>query len=435
MTGSGYFAPTEGGDTVYTVAAAGMKFGAGALSEIGDDARAVGMSRVAMMTDANVAVTEAVKTVEQSLRTARLDVAIYDGVRCEPTSESLSEATRFCRDAGCDGIVSLGGGSVMDTAKAANLFATFPDAPLAYVNAPIGRGQPVPGALMPHIACPTTCGTGAETTGIVVFDVTEISVKTAISSARLKPTLAVIDPITTATLPAGVVASTGFDVLTHAIESYTARPFTTRSRPPTPADRPPYQGANPCADIGAMAAIRIGGTYLERAVADPNDSEARHQLLFAASLAGMAFNSASVHAPHAMSYPVSQFNHTYVAIGYDNAPPMVPHGISVVLNAPAAFRYLGPATPRRHLEAAEALGADVRGAQPEDGGDLLAETMIGLMRRTGIPSGLAALGYTDADVPRMAASAFQQKRPLGQAAKTLDESDLAAIYRSAMRYW
>jgi len=184
-----------------------------------------------------------------------------------------------------------------------------------------------------------------------------------------------------------------------------------------------------------MAAIRIGGTYLERAVADPDDTEARHQLLFAASLAGMAFNSAGVHAPHAMSYPVSQFNHEFVAAGYENAPPMVPHGISVVLNAPAAFRYLGPVPPQRHLEAAEALGVDVRNAGPEDGGDLLAEAMIGLMRRTGIPSGLAVLGYTDADVPHMAASAFQQKRPLGQAAKDLDEFDLAAIYRDAMRYW
>jgi alcohol dehydrogenase class IV len=157
--------------------------------------------------------------------------------------------------------------------------------------------------------------------------------------------------------------------------------------------------------------------------------------MFAATLAGLAFGSAGVHIPHAMSYPVSQFNHAFTAPGYEKADPMVPHGISVVINAPAAFRFTARAAPERHLQAAAALGADVSGIDPKDGGELLATTLIEMMQKAGIPSGIAALGYTDADIPRMAEAAFAQKRPLAQAPLEITEADLAAIYRGAMRYW
>jgi alcohol dehydrogenase class IV len=435
MPKSAYFAATPDGDSIYTVNAAAMKFGAGALAELGADAVSLGMKRVVLFTDTNVAATEPAAVATEALRKAGIDVVVFDACHAEPTDLTVKEATAFCLDGNFDGYVSLGGGSVMDTAKAANLFATYPDDHLAYVNAPIGAAKPVPGPIKPHIACPTTCGTGSETTGIIVFDLTEIKVKTGISSNLLKPRMAVVDPTTTDSLPGGVVASTGFDVLTHAIESYTARPFTTRKRPDHPSQRPPYQGATPYSDIGSLAAIRIGGAYLARAALDADDTEARHQLMFAATLAGLAFGSAGVHIPHAMSYPVSQFNHAFTAPGYEKADPMVPHGISVVINAPAAFRFTARAAPERHLQAAAALGADVSGIDPKDGGELLAKTLIEMMQKAGIPSGIAALGYTDADIPRMAAAAFAQKRPLAQAPLEITENDLAEIYRGAMRYW
>ncbi len=435
MPKSAYFAATPDGDSIYTVSAAAMKFGPGALAELGADAVSLGMKRVVLFTDANVAATEPAAVATEALRKAGIDVVVFDACHAEPTDLTVKQATAFCLDGNFDGYVSLGGGSVMDTAKAANLFATYPDDHLAYVNAPIGAAKPVPGPIKPHIACPTTCGTGSETTGIIVFDLTEIKVKTGISSNLLKPRMAVVDPTTTDSLPGGVVASTGFDVLTHAIESYTARPFTTRKRPDHPSQRPPYQGATPYSDIGSLAAIRIGGAYLARAALDADDTEARHQLMFAATLAGLAFGSAGVHIPHAMSYPVSQFNHAFTAPGYEKADPMVPHGISVVINAPAAFRFTARAAPERHLQAAAALGADVSGIDPKDGGELLATTLIEMMRKAGIPSGIAELGYTDADIPRMAEAAFAQKRPLAQAPLEITENDLAEIYRGAMRYW
>jgi alcohol dehydrogenase class IV len=429
-----FLSPGEG-DTVFTVNPAPIKFGVGALRELGADAVSLGMKRVALFVDPHVLASAPGLTALASLRAAGLDVGVYDRARCEPNSDSFEDAAAFARDGAFDGFVSLGGGSVMDTAKAANLLATWPDELIAYVNAPIGKAKPIPGKLKPHIACPTTCGTGSETTGITIVDLKSVGLKTGIASPLLKPSLAIVDPTTTETLPGGVVAASGFDVLTHAVESYTARPFTSRPRPDHPSQRPPYQGSTPYNDIGSIAAIRIGGRYLVRAVRDASDKEARHQLMFASTLAGLAFGSAGVHIPHAMSYSVATLKHEFTAGGYEEREPMVPHGIAVVINAPAAFRFTASANPARHLEAAAALGADVAGAKPEDAGRILADAFISLMRATGLPSGIAALGYGEADVPALAEGAFAQQRPLVMAPRTVSKQDLEGLYRDAMRYW
>ena len=423
------------GETVFSVSSSPIKFGAGALGEIGADARALGMSRVALFVDPHVAASAAGEAARRALESAGLAVGVYTEARCEPNSGSFEAAAAFAREGAFDGFVSLGGGSVIDTAKAANLLSTYPDDLIAYINAPIGGAKPIPGKLKPHIACPTTCGTGSETTGIAIVDLTAVGLKTGIASPLLKPTLAVVDPTTTETLPGGVVAACGFDVLTHAVESYTARPYTSRERPAQPSLRPPYQGATPYNDIGALAAIRLGGRFLARAVRDPSDKEARHQLMFASTLAGLAFGSAGVHIPHAMSYSVATLKHEFTARGYEGDKPMVPHGIAVVINAPAAFRFTAEANPERHLETAAALGVDTRDARPEDAGEILARAFVELMRECGLPSGIAALGYSDADVPALAEGAYAQQRPLVMSPRRVSRNDLEAIYRKAMRYW
>jgi len=429
------YATREGGETAFTVAAGTIKFGPGSLAELGDDARLLGLGRVAVFIDGTVAKTQPGEMALSSLRRAGVDAAVFDDLRIEPTDTSFLDAAAFAAEGRFDGFVSVGGGSTIDTTKAANLFSTYPDDLLAYVNAPIGRAVPVPGPLKPHIACPTTAGTGSETTGIAVFDLVEQQVKTGISSRFLKPTLAVIDPTTTHTLPAGVVAATGFDVLTHAIESYTARPYTSRDRPASVDARPPYQGSNPYSDIGSLHAVRLGGHYMVRAVADADDHEARHAMMFAATLAGTAFGNAGVHIPHAMSYAVAGLNHGYRALGYENDPPMVPHGISVVINAPATFRFTGPSAPRRHLAVAEALGADCAAAAPEHAGGIVADRLIGMMRETLLPNGLSALGYTEDDVPALTAGASAQQRLLVMAPLQVTDDDLASLFTAAMRYW
>src|SRR5512139_3510500 len=433
-TNTNFLAPGEG-ETVFTVNPAPIKFGVGALDEIGADAQVLGMKRVALFVDPHVLASDAGERALSALRAAGLDVAVYAEARCEPNSDSFEAAAAFAREGAFDGFVSLGGGSVMDTAKAANLLSTFPDELIAYVNAPIGRAKPIPGKLKPHIACPTTCGTGSETTGITIVDLKSVGLKTGIASPLLKPTLAIVDPTTTETLPAGVVAACGFDVLTHAVESYTARPYTSRPRPAHPSQRPHYQGSTPYNDIGSIAAIRLGGKYLVRAVRDASDKEARHQLMFASTLAGLAFGSAGVHIPHAMSYAVATLRHEFTARGYEEREPMVPHGIAVVINAPAAFRFTAQADPARHLDAAAALGVDVSGAAPGDAGEILAQAFIRLMRETGLPSGIAALGYGEADIPALAEGAYAQQRPLVMAPRAVSKQDLEGLYRDAMRYW
>jgi len=378
---------------------------------------------------------EAVATLEASLGKAGVDFAVYDEVRVEPTDQSFIAAGEFAREGHFDGYISVGGGSVIDTCKAANLYATYPADFLAYVNAPIGEGRPVLGPLKPHIACPTTSGTGSECTGIAVFDLLEKHVKTGIASRRLRPTLALIDPAVTRTLPANVVAASGFDVLCHALESYTAMPFTRRRAPEKPALRPMSQGANPWSDVGCVEALKRTGEFLVRAVKDETDDEARHGMMYAATLAGIAFGNSGVHLPHGMAYSVAGMIRDYRPEGYPKDEPICPHGISVIVDAPAVFRHTAPADPERHLESAGFLGADIRDATPEDAGEVLAGRIIEMMRDTGMPNGIGALGYGEDDIAGLAGGAWAQQRLLANSPVEVSPDVLAGLYRGAARYW
>ncbi|MCC7167205.1 MAG: iron-containing alcohol dehydrogenase [Rhodospirillales bacterium] len=423
------------GESVFAVEANSIRFGPGVLSEAGPIARDLGLKRVALFTDANLARQPCLAELRQSLAQAGVEAVVYDETRIEPTDRSFLAAAAFAAEGRFEGFVSLGGGSVIDTAKAANLYSTWPADFLDYVAAPYGPAKPVPGALKPHLACPTTSGTGSECTGVTVFDFEGQHIKTVVADRRLRPTMALIDPTTTHSLPAGVVASTGFDVLTHAIESYTARPFTVRPRPEKPAARPMSQGANPWSDMGSLAAIRLGGRYLERAVKDAQDHEARHQVMYAATLAGIAFGNSGVHIPHAMSYAVAGLCHRWTATGYESAAPMVPHGISVVLNAPAAFRFTAPACPERHREAAEALGADLGNVPLAEAGRVLADRLVQMMKATGLPNGLAALGYGESDLDALAKGASTQPRLLVNSPRPAGEAELKSIFAGSLRLW
>ena len=425
----------DGHEQVFAVDPAAIRFGQGALAEIGHDARELGLERVALFTDCRVAKLEAVATVTSALRAVDVDVAIYDEVRVEPTDRSFQAATRFAAEGRFDGFVSVGGGSVIDTCKAANLYASHPAEFLTYVNAPIGDGQVVPGPLKPHIACPTTSGTGSECTGIAIFDLLERQVKTGIASRSLRPTLALIDPQVTSTLPAKVVAASGFDVLSHALESYTARPYTQRAAPENPALRPMSQGANPWSDVGCIEAMRRTGEYLVRAVRDPSDSQARHGMMYAATLAGIAFGNSGVHLPHGMAYSVAGLIRDYRPDGYPGQEAICPHGISVIVDAPSVVRFTATASPARHLQAAELLGADVAGAGEEDAGEVLAACIIGMMRDTDMPNGISALGYGDADISALAQGAYAQQRLLANSPVAVNEDDLKALYHGANSYW
>ena len=427
-----YYAISEGHESVFAVDVSSIVFGPGALREAGEHARVLGMKRAALFTDRRVGALPHVADALASLRAAGVDAAVYDEVKVEPTDESFRAASLFAAEGRFDGYVSVGGGSVIDTCKAANLYATHPAEFLDYVNAPIGAGKPVPGALRPHIACPTTCGTGSECTGIAIFDLLAKQVKTGIASKRLRPSLALIDPTTTYSLPKNVVAASGFDVLSHALESYTARPYTMRAKA---AARPMSQGANPWSDVGCEAAMRKLGTYLVRAVDDAGDHEARDAMMYAATLAGIAFGNSGVHVPHGMSYSVAGLVRDFRPDGYPKDEAMVPHGMSVIVNAPSVFRFTAEACPDRHLRGAEWLGADTRGAAEQDAGEVLAKHLIKLMRETAIPNGVSGVGYGESDVAALSEGAFAQQRLLTNAPREVGRGDLERLFRAAMRYW
>jgi alcohol dehydrogenase class IV len=395
----------------------------------------VGMRRVGLFTDRRLRALPFFERAHRSLLSAGIEVEIYDDAHVEPTDASFLDAARFAAGAKLDGFVSVGGGSVIDTCKAANLYATHPAELLEYVNAPIGRGRPIPGPLRPHIACPTTSGTGSEVTGITIFDLLSMMVKTGIASLLLRPTEALVDPDATATLPSEVVASSGMDVLSHALESFTARPFTRRIAPSESSPRPLSQGANPWSDLGCREALRLMGLHLERAVSDSNDAEVREQVMWAATLAGIAFGNAGVHAPHGMAYAVAGLVRDFRPTGYPTDEPLVPHGMSVIVNAPSVFRFTAPSSPDRHLEAARCLGAETRGAGPDDAGEVLSAHVIELMKRTGMPNGLSGVGYTSSDIDALTEGAFPQQRLLQNAPLEMTRPVLAELFRGGLQYW
>jgi hydroxyacid-oxoacid transhydrogenase len=432
------FALVEGSDKAFSVGMPTFTFGAGCLLEAGEHARELALKRVALFTDASMRDSLHVATVLGSLKIAGVEATVYDEVVVEPTTASFQAAARFATEGRFDGYVSVGGGSVMDTCKAANLYATHPAEFMSYVNAPIGGGQKVPGALRAHIACPTTSGTGSETTGIAIFTLTDINAKTGIISRRLIPTVALIDPTVTGTLPRNVVAASGFDCMSHALESLTARPWPRRLSPARGASRPVSQGANPFSDGLATEALKGVGKYLVRAIDDANDTEARTEMMYAAMLAGIAFNAAGCHLPHGLSYAVSGLVRDFHLPGYPAGKTLVPHGMAVVLNNPSVWRYTSPCCPERHVHAATCLGADTREVRPGDAreaGEALAGRVIELMRAAGIPNGLSDLGLAAKDVDALAAGAEPQWRVIRNAPKDVSRDDLKSLFSAAMRYW
>ena len=416
-------------ETVFTYAAPALKFGIGASAEVGHDLVTYGARRVLLVTDPGVAATGHPARIAEQVTARGIEVTTYDRVHVEPTDESLAEAIGFARDAGpFDAILAVGGGSSIDTAKAVNLLTTNPGDLMDYVNAPVGRGEAPQHPLLPLVAIPTTTGTGAESTTICVLDVLALKVKTGISHPRLRPTLAVVDPALTMSQPAMVTAAAGLDIACHALESYTARWYADFDAK-QPEQRVPYCGANPIADLWSEKALSLLAGSFRAAVRDGSDQVAREQMAMAATFAGLGFGNAGVHIPHANAYPIAGRVRDYRPEGYPDEP-IVPHGMAVALTAPAAFRFTFEAAPERHVRAARLLDPGVA-----PGPDALPTALGALMRDVGIPNGLAAVGYADADVDDLVAGALQQQRLLATAPRRPTEEDLASVFRGSMEHW
>jgi alcohol dehydrogenase class IV len=432
-------------ETVFTYAAPSLKFGSGASDEVGHDLASYGARRVLLVTDAGVMETGHPSRIAEHIWQRGIETVIFDGARVEPTDESLDEAIGFARDAqstgrSFDAIVAVGGGSSIDTAKAVNLLLTNPGELMDYVNAPVGRGRAPLEQLLPLVAIPTTTGTGSESTTICVLDVLSLQVKTGISHVALRPRLAVVDPRLTVTQPTMVTASSGMDILCHALESYTARWYADFDAK-RPEDRVPYCGANPIADMWSERALSLLAGSFRAAVKDAGSEvhgkratkgdRAREQMAMAATFAGLGFGNAGVHIPHANAYPIAGRVRDFVPPDYPQDEPIIPHGMAVSLTAPAAFRFTFDAAPDRHLRAARILDPRAKG----DGPEVLAGVITALMRDIGLPSGLAEVGYGAADVDDLVAGATQQQRLLATSPRTPTDEDLAQVFVASMEHW
>lgn len=430
-----YFAPCEHGAESFTIDIPKVTFGRGVLTEVGERAKALSMKDVALFTDAHLENGPYVASVKQSLLDAGLNCQIFSDIRIEPDDVCVDEAAKFLRNGKFDGVISVGGGSVIDTAKAAMVCAKYPRPVRDYFAQPVGEGIPIPGPLFPHIACPTTAGTGSECTSISVLRIRELNTKFVFASPHMLPDAAVVDPTCCDSLASNIVASTGFDLLSHALECYTAKAYTQWGAVANPNARPLTQGANPWSDLAAVKALEIAGEYLVRGVADAGDHVARDQLMWGATLAGMAFGNSGTHLPHALSYGVTHLMRDITTADYVVKSPFVPHGISVIITAPATFRYTAAAAPERHLEAAQYLKADCTGADSTDSGDILANRIIELMKNTDIPNGLIGVGFSEQDVLNLSDSSIRQTRAIGNSPRETNRVDIENIYNDALSYW
>jgi alcohol dehydrogenase class IV len=425
-------ASNGGRETVFTVEATPIKFGAGAVDDAGWELKRMGVTRAMLVSDPRLGAVGITDRVGKLIEAEGIEIGVFDRVHVEPTADSLQEAADFAVDGGFDGFVAVGGGSSIDTAKVADLVASHPAPIMEYVNPPVGEGRAPPGPLKPLLAIPTTSGTGSEATTVAILDIPAQKVKTGISHRYLRPHQGIVDPDLTKTLPAEVTSSCGLDVFCHAAESFLSRPYNTRDKPGSPDERPPYQGANPVSDLWSARALEYGGKYLRRAVADADDTEARGAMMLAATLAGIGFGSAGVHIPHSIAYPVASLKHDYLPPGYDVDHRFVPHGWSVIVSAPAAFRFTYPADPDKHRRAAELLAGE---PLPDADESTLPDVLTRLMSDVRAPSGIRELGYDEDDIEVIVEGALKQQRLLVISPREAGPVELGGIVGESMHNW
>jgi hydroxyacid-oxoacid transhydrogenase len=424
--------PANGHETIFTLEATPLKYGPGASGETGWELKRMGVGRVMLVSDPGVVEAGITGRIVGLIEDDGIEVEVWDHSRVEPTADSFQAAADFAVEGGFDGFVAVGGGSSIDTAKVSDLIATHGGEIIDYVNPPVGGGKKPPGPLKPLLAIPTTAGTGAEATTVAILDIPDQRVKTGISHQFMRPNRGIVDPLLTMTMPSEVTSSCGLDVVCHAAESYLAKPYDERPKPESPEDRPPYQGSNPIADMWSAKALEYGGRFLRRAVENGEDVEARGAMMLGASLAGIGFGSAGVHIPHACAYPIAGLKHEWQPPGYPQDHPFVPHGWSVIVTAPAAFRFTYEAMPERHREVAELLAGERIESADEN---TLPEIIIQLMKDVGAPKGVRELGYDEDDIDDLVDGAMKQQRLLVGAPKEVSEGDLANVLRESMENW
>lgn len=371
-----------------------VTYGFGVASLAGEEASGLGLKRVVVVTDRGVRGAGLVDAIVASLEKAGVAVEIYDGVGTNPETTMVEEALKLLTETGARGVVAVGGGSPMDTAKGVAFLATNGGRLQDY----IGKNPPV--APLPSICIPTTAGTSSEVTNNIVFTDPGSRFKFGLSGPNCAATRALVDPEMTLTLPRGMTAATGMDALTHAIESVTSK------------------GAYDLTRSLALDAVRLIGEWLPVAVAQGDNREARERMMMACLEGGIAFNQSGLTIVHSMSHPVSGWCGT--AHGVANAI-LLPH----VMAFNAAYDIEGFA------RVAEALGVKTAGMTKLQAAEASVERVRELNTIVGIPDGLASCGVTEADFSNLIADSMKSAG-IGRNPRPTTAEDVEAIYRQAM---
>jgi alcohol dehydrogenase class IV len=333
-----------------------IRVGRGVLAQAPAEAARLGISRALLVADAHLAQAGQAQRLAALCEQAGIAVAIYGGVDGEPLTRHVEEGLAEFRRAAADGVIALGGGSAMDTAKAVAAMSTNPGRISDYL-AP----QQLKADRPPLVCVPTTAGTGSEVTRFTIITDPDTNVKMLIADARLIPDAAIDDPELTDSCPPHVTAATGLDALTHAIESYVS------------------QRANPCSRVLALSAIRRIAANLRRAFADGSDQEARDAMMLGQLEAGLAFSNSSVCLVHGMARPLGAHFH-------------VTHGLANAILLPAVMGWSHAAAARDYADIASALGCPVAGRSDEEAARAGIKAVAELSRDLKLPTLAEASG-------------------------------------------
>ena len=381
--------------------------GRGLIEGIGFEFAKEGAKRVLIVTDEVIRGTGLIDSVEAGVTDGGLEVAgVYDGVPQDSDSAVVKAAAAAAREQGADAILAVGGGSVMDTAKAANVIFTNGGEPReweGYFGLPRDdEGLGRPHELAPLACIPTTAGTGSEVSFAAVIKDRDEHIKFQIADLPMYPRLAVLDPDSTRTLPAHIAAATGMDAMTHAIEGHVSSEW------------------NPHASAYALQALRLIRDSLEQAVAHPEDDDARGNMLIAANLAIQPTSSGAIGITHSLSHPCGAH--------YD-----VPHGVANAINLPWVIEYNaagGEPIADRYREINELFGLEV-GGSGEQVGHVLADHVRSVAAELGLPTRLSEVGVPEEGIPQLVEGAEGDGCTLVNPREPTAE-DFAELYRRAL---
>jgi len=369
-------------------------FGTGVIERAGVEIQKHGGKKVLLVVDPGFARTAQMKKILEALEKERIPSVLFDAVEPEPRTEVADRCAEAARRGQCDFVLGVGGGSAMDTAKAAAILAT---------NGGIARDyqglDKVPRPGLPKGMVPTTAGTGSEVTFTAVFINEEEKKKAGINSRYLYPEVAILDPELTMALPPAVTASTGMDALTHAIESYTSR------------------AASPVSEMFSLEAVSLIGKSLRRAVEEGSDLQARSNMLLGSLLAGIGLANAGVGAAHSLAYPMGGVFH-------------IAHGVANALLLPAVVDYNAFHSPEKFARIAAGLGEKTEGVPPREAAILAVEAIRRLARDIQVPQRLSDLGIPMRAIPGMAEEAMKVARPLENNPRPVSLEDAIRIYQT-----